>query len=113
MPDLSADIFDGEFDVTVSYATTLGGVGTDVSAIFSQGMDPGRESGKGLTASTRGIQAKFSRIILKQSEVATAPPIHSTVVYGGDTWDILSAQDTGAGTWRCEAKCNVDHKRRK
>ncbi len=111
MPDLADDLFDGTFDVSVTYTpagSTRGSFGTpvpDLRAIIYQGADPGRESGKGLTEAIRATEASFARILLKQSEVAAKPGEHSTVTEAdGTVWDILAAENTRAGTWRCTCK---------
>ena len=113
MPDLADDIFDGTFDVTVSY-TPYGGSATNVQAIIAEGNNPGRESGKGLTEAIRGSEARFARIYLKTSEVATEPIIHSTVTDENTTiWDILSSKRVRANTWLCEAQSSANLRRRR
>lgn len=113
MPDLADDIFDGTFDVTVSY-TPKGGSPTNVQAIIAEGHDPGRESGKGLTEAVRGVEGRWARIYLKQSEVTTQPPLHSTITDENSTvWDIVSSKRVRANTWLCEAKCDVNLRRRR
>lgn len=113
MPDLADDIFDGEFDVAVSY-TPEGGSPVTVRAIIAEGSNPGRESGKGLTGAVRGVEARHSRIYLQISEVATAPPVHSTITDENSIeWDIIAAERSRAGTWLCNAKTAVNKRRNK
>lgn len=113
MADLSDDIFDGEFDVAATY-TPSGGSPVAVRAIFMEGSEPGRESGKGLTENIRGSQAGWCRVLIRVSEVATKPEVHSTIVDDNSiTWDIVSAELTRAGTWRCNAKHSVQARRRR
>lgn len=108
MPDLSDQIFNGIFDVPVLFYTDKNDVTpVDAAAIISEGFDPGSEAGKGVTKTARKIEANFGRILLKQSEVTTKPGVHAIVIDDGVEWDILSADDTKAGTWRCTAKKNV------
>lgn len=105
MPDLADDLFDGTFDVSITYTPTGGSPTANLRAIIYQGADPGRESGKGLTEAIRGTEAGFARILLKVSEIATKPDVHSIVEEADSTkWDILAAENTRAGTWRCTAK---------
>jgi len=104
MPDLADQIFNGTFDVPVVYKTDSTDPGIAVRAIISENFDPGQESGKGLTVNMRGNEARWVNIILKVSEVAERPPIHSQVTEGGDTYDLVAADKTRAGTWRCKAK---------
>ena len=102
--DITRYTFNSKFTVTGTYTPKGGSAIADVEAILSKGSNPGRESGKGLTVNVRAVEANWTRILLKQSIVTTEPPIFSTFVTGSDTWEIVTAEDTGAGAWRCEAK---------
>ncbi len=104
MPDLSDQIFNGTFDVPVVYKTDSADTGITVQAIFSENYDPGQESGKGLTRNMRGNEARWATILLKVSEVAERPPIHSQILEGGDVYDLVAAEKTRVGTWRCKTK---------
>jgi len=104
MPDLADQIFNGSFDVPVVYKTDSADVGINVQAIISENYDPGQESGKGLTKNMRGNEARWATILLKVSEVAGRPPIHSQILEGGDVYDLVAADRTRVGTWRCKAK---------
>jgi hypothetical protein len=112
MPDLADQIFNGTFDVPVTYKTDASDVGTEVLAIISENYDPGQESGKGLTVNMRGNEARWVTILLKVSEVAERPPIHSQVIEGGDTYDLVAADRTRAGTWRCKGKAKERGRRK-
>jgi len=113
MADLSNDIFNGDFDIPATYKTDKDATAINVSAIIYEGYEPGRESGKGLTSQQRGVQASWATIILKQSEVTTKPQVHSFLDDGSGEFDILGADDTRVGTWRCKAKRKVRAVRRK
>jgi hypothetical protein len=113
MADLSNDIFTGDFDIPATFKTDKDATAIDVRAIIYEGFEPGRESGKGLTSQMRGVQAGWVTIILKQSEVADKPKVHSFVNDGSEDFDIQSADNTRTGTWRCKAKRNVRAVRRK
>ena len=112
MPDITPHLFNGVFDVAVTYTPSGGSAVPNLRAIFSQGSAPGRESGKGLTGNIRGSEATWSRILLKKSQVPVAPPVHSKVNDGTDDWDIVSVEETNMGSWRCEAKNSVNKRRR-
>lgn len=108
MADLSSQIFNGIFDIPVTFQINKEDTpGTTVQAIIYEGNDPGSEAGKGVTRPARSLEANFGRIILQQSEVSTKPEVHAIVTDGTSVWDILSADDTKVGTWRCTAKKKV------
>lgn len=108
---MSDDIFDGTFNVSVTYSP-LNGSDCTIDAIFSRSNEPGRESGKGLTEGIRGIQANFARILIKTEQVPIKPEVHSKIKDEFDVeWDILSAEYTNAGTWRLTAKNSVSARR--
>jgi len=104
MADLTRYTFNRKFVVTGTYTPYGGSAVPDIDAVFSKGANPGRESGKGLTVNIRHVESNWTRLLLKQSQVAVEPLVHSTYNDGTYTWEILSAEDTGAGAWRCEAK---------
>ena len=113
--DLSDSIFNGTFDVAITF-TPKAAPSTPVPnlrGIFSNGNTPGRESGKGLTSAIRGVQASFSRVLVKQSEIPIQPVVHDTINDGTTDWDIQSSEDTGAGTWRCICKHSVEKRRQR
>lgn len=101
--DLTRYTFYNKFVVTGTYTPYGGSPVSDVEAVFSKGANPGRESGKGLTANIRSVEANWTRLVLKQSQVTVEPPVESIYNDGTYDWQIVSAEDTGAGAWRCEA----------
>lgn len=104
MQDLADQIFNGTFDVPVVYKTDSADPGITVQAILRENFDPGQESGKGLTKNMRGNEARWMTVLLKVSDVAERPPTHAQVIEGGDTYDLVGAEKTRAGTWRCISK---------
>ena len=104
MADLTRYTFNKKFTVTGSYTPAGGSTVSNIDAVFSKGANPGRESGKGLTSNIRHVEGNWTRLLLKQSQVTTEPPVHSIYNDGTYNWEIVSAEDTGAGAWRCEAK---------
>ena len=103
MADLTRYTFNSKFVVTGTYTPYGGSPVADIEAVFSKGANPGRESGKGLTSNIRAVEANWTRLVLKQSQVATEPPTESLYNDGTNDWQIVSVEDTGAGAWRCEA----------
>lgn len=113
MPDITPYLFNGTFDKAVTYTPSGGSAVPNLRAIFSEGSAPGRESGKGLTGNIRGSEANWTRILLRQSDVPVKPITHSTVNDGVIDWDIVSAEETNMGSWRCEAKNSVNKRRKR
>jgi hypothetical protein len=91
--DLSASIFNGTFDVPVTYK------GKVVRAIISEGSNPDE---------FKTAMGNMSKVLLQVSEVPDRPKIHEKILTeDGTSLDITTIDRTNAGTWRIEALSKV------
>lgn len=75
-----------------------------IKAIVYNNYDQGNEGSRSTPNAIAKQQAEFITIIISTTDVPERPAVHSEIIEGDNTYDILVIEPSRIGTWRIQAK---------